>query len=287
LSRNAVAVGIVVLDHLRQRCPLRQQDVLSTTGGEVKGARSGLSVILARYSIPRDYLKEATGRQASRYAEALLRKIDYGKPLARVPSAERDRQILAAIELLKNEALSWLTRQNIRVSCDRSLSPAVWVRAILQEAKGRSGGKVEQHLVGAKLQRRHPTVAVPAFPGHAADVQTKRASDFDIQSVSYHVTASPTADVIRKCRSNVTSNRLAVLVVPADQRERAKFLAEEQGLADRITILAFEEFIAQNVIEISTELGQDCFQTLEEIVQEYNRRVTETETDPALRIDLS
>src|SRR5271165_5804163 len=43
--------------------------------------------------------------------------------------------------------LDWLARQPLKINCDRQSSPLTWVSDILTKARGRSGGKVEQHLV--------------------------------------------------------------------------------------------------------------------------------------------
>lgn len=42
ISRNTIAIGIVVLDHLRRSCPLSRDQIISQ-GGEISGARSGLA----------------------------------------------------------------------------------------------------------------------------------------------------------------------------------------------------------------------------------------------------
>ena len=152
--------------------------------------------------------------------------------------------------------------------------------------RGKSGGRIEQHLVGAKLQTRHPERDVPNHPGHAGDLQTGRTGDFEVDSISYHVTATPGRDVIEKCRANAAANRHPVLVVPGDQLLKAKHLAEDEGISDRVTILALEDFVAQNVIEISVEHGNDFYATLQQIIGEYNRRIEEAETDMALKIEL-
>jgi hypothetical protein len=77
-----------------------------------------------------------------------------------------------------------------------------------------------------------------------------------------------------------------VLVVPREKEGHARALAEDEGIGSRITILTLEDFIAGNVIEISTEKQTDFFATLKDIVEEYNRRIEEAETDMALKIDL-
>lgn len=284
-TRNVVAAGLVVLDRLRQKCPLSRTDVF-TSGGELSGARSGLGIVLKRYGVPPNYLKEATGRQAAPYGERLLRLFKYGKILAKVEPAKRDQLLLDGISVLTTEAHAWLQRQNLRISCDRQCSPATWIRSILDQAKGKSGGKVEQHLVGAKLQQRYSDKKVQNYPGHAGDAQTKRSGDFEINSISYHVTANPNRGHIEKCKTNVTSNRIPVLVVPRDEVKTAQVLAKDAGIDERITILALEEFIANNVLEISVERGYGIFETLYAIIEEYNRRVEEVETDMSLKIEL-
>ena len=87
-------------------------------------------------------------------------------------------------------------------------------------------------------------------------------------------------------RANTAANRHPVLVVPGEQVLKAKHLAEGEGISDRMTILALEDFVAQNVIEISAEHGNDFYATLQQIIEEYNRRIEEAETDIALKIEL-
>ncbi len=189
ISRNTIAVGIVVLDHLRRECPTSAAQLFSA-GGELRGARSGLRELFRSYEISPNLLKEATGRQAAPDARALAEALHYGRDLAKLDQASREEQLKKALALLVRKAHDWLSRQPIKISCDRQQSPAAWITAILEKAKGRSGGVVEQHLVGAKLQQRHREVRVPNHPGHAADFQTGRTGDFPMQNISYHVTAT-------------------------------------------------------------------------------------------------
>ncbi len=286
ISRNTIAVGIVVLDHLRRKCPI-SSDELFSRGGELKGSRSGLPDTLGRYGIPGKFLKEATTRQAHQDARVLAEKLQNGKHLAQLSPEERERQLQEGSVLLANQAHAWLGRQPIRVNCDRHQSPAKWVASILDKAKGRSGGVVEQHLVGAKLQQRHPAIAIPNNPGHAADAQTRRSGDFPLLSVSYHVTATDGKEAVARCKENVETGVHPVLLVPKRYTEKANFHAEVAGIQDRVSILAIDDFITQNIIEMSTNQQQDFFSTLKAIIDEYNRRLEEVETDMSLKIELS
>jgi hypothetical protein len=286
ISRNTIAVGIVVLDHLRRECPIFPDDLFSK-GGELKGSRSGLRGTLERYGIPRNFLKEATTRQAHQDARALAEKLEYGKKLAVLAPGPREGELQKGLALLVAKAKAWLSRQPIKVSCDRHQSPSTWVASILDKAKGRSGGVVEQHLVGAKLQKRHPGIVIPNNPGHAADAQTRRSGDFPLQAVSYHVTATDGKEAVGRCKENIETGVHPILLVPKRYAEKANVYAEIAGIQDRVSILAIEDFITQNIIELSTHQQQDFFSTLKAIIDEYNRRLEEVETDMSLKIELS
>lgn len=284
-ARNVVAAGVVVLDRLLANLRLSEEDAF-TPRGELKGARSGLRKVLARHGIPVTYLKEATGRQAATYARTLLEKLQWGE---RIPAAKQDRQksLKDGIDVLVKEATAWLHRDPLKISCDRQCSPKIWVNTILKKAEGRSGGRVEQHLIGAKLQERYAEkVKVPRHPGHAGDVQTGRSGDFDLGRVSFHVTSNPTRDHLQKCKENAATNRVPVLIVPADKVEHARVYASDEGIENRVTILSIEDFVAHNVIEISSEYGVGVFDIMKAIIDEYNRRVLEVEKDNSLTIEI-
>lgn len=286
ISRNTIAVGIVVLNHLRLKCPVDPTDVI-TPGGEIMGARSALRDTLESYGLPREkFLKEATGRQAGPDGKRLFEALEFGKSIAEIDQSTRDQFLREAIQVLVEKGLEWLARENIKISCDRQLSPSAWVSSILAESKGRSGGKVEQHLVGAKLEQRHPDLEVPNHPGHAADVQTGRSGDFTIGSTCFHVTASPGSDVIRKCAANLGAGLHPFLLIPRDQLEKARHLAEDQHVDSRLTIVAIEDFIAVNIIELSNGDQPRFAELLKLIVEKYNRRLEEVETDMSLRIEI-
>lgn len=285
LSRNTIAVGIVVLHHLRKKCPVTDADVFSK-GGELIGSRSALSSTLAAYGVPAKFLKEATNRQVAPFARKLLDALGWGQSLAALSAEERERVLLTGAGKLAQLAHAWLGRQHLRVNCDRQHSPIAWIESILNQAKGRSGGRVEQHLVGAKLERRFPTATIPNNPGHAGDAQTGRAGDFSLGTTVYHVTAAPARAVIEKCGANLAAGLHPVLLVPRDAVTKAVHVAEDVGLDKRITIVGIEDFVALNIVEMSEGKDADFVSTLSEIVAAYNRRLDEVETDMSLKIEI-
>jgi len=285
ISRNTVAIGIVVLDHLKHACPAIRDQIISQ-GGEVSGARSGLGTILESYDIPRAYLKEVTTRQGHQDGQRLLEQFEWGMTLAEMAKDDRDNLLLELILDLKTLANDWLKRQNLKLDIDRRQAPTTWINIIIENAKGRSGGVVEQHLVGAKLARRFGAREIPNHPAHAGDKQTERAGDFAISQMVYHVTSAPSREVIQKCKKNHRAGLFPILLVPREQKNKAGFLAQEEGFDRDLAIISIEDFVTINIIELATEENKDFFSVLKEIVEIYDRRLSEVETDLSLRIEV-
>lgn len=285
ISRNTVAIGIVVLDHLRKNSPVLRSDVISQ-GGEVSGARSGLGRILESYGIPSSYLKEITTRQGHQDGQRLFEMFEWGNKFTSLTEQERDVILLELIDSLRNLAENWLKRQNLKLDLDRRQAPATWINIIVENAKGRSGGIVEQQLVGAKLARRFQDVEIPNHPSHAADKQTERMGDFTISNLVYHVTAAPSRNVLQKCADNLKVGLHPILLIPRDQENKVRVLAQDEGIDQQLTIISIESFIAMNIIELATDENKDFFSVLKEIVEIYNARLSAVETDLSLQIEV-
>jgi hypothetical protein len=280
-----VAIGIIVFDHMRQGVPVFRERVVSP-GGEVKGARSGLRTTLQLYGIPQNYLKEVTTRQGHQDGQRLFEAFDWGALLTPLAETQRDALLVELIDKLKTHAAAWLNRQNLKLALDRRESPTAWVETIIESAKSLSGGVVEQHLVGAKLERRHRDVDVPNHPAHAADWQTARSGDFSIKGIVYHVTAMPSRGVIERCIENIKAGLKPVLLVPSETEYRAKALAQEEKIEKSLSIVSIEDFVALNIIELAIDGDKDFFGVLQEIIDIYNNRLAAVETDLSLKIDV-
>lgn len=280
-----MAIGIVVIDHLRRSCPVSRGKVISQ-GGEVSGARSGLGTVLEAYGIPRSYLKEVTTRQGHQDGQRLFEQLEWGRRLAQIPEEERETLLLELIASLRDIANEWLKRQNLKLEIDRRQAPTTWINIVIENAKGRSGGVVEQHLVGAKLARRFEGVDIPNHPAHAGDKQTDRAGDFAISRLVYHVTSAPSRDVLQKCANNIKAGLLPILLIPCEQVNKALILAQDEGIDKHMSIISIEDFIAMNIIEMATEEGKEFFVVLKEIIEIYNQRLSAVETDLSLQVEV-
>jgi hypothetical protein len=285
LSRNTLAVGMVVLNHLRQKCPVLESDVMSK-GGELRGSRAGLGSLLEKYGIPRNFLKEVTTRQAHQDARKLLEMFNWGKEFGGVASADRDNLLAELITILTDKAKEWLSRPNLKFDVNRLESPTAWIHLILEKSKGISGGIVEQHIVGAKLQKRYADLPISNHPAHCADAQTERLGDFSIYKAVYHVTAAPSPAVIQKCYANIQAGKYPILLIPQEKKATAVAFAEQENLENKISIISIEDFVTVNIIEISSGETKDYFQILKEIIDIYNKRLSEVETDMSLRIEV-
>jgi len=285
ISRNTVAMGIVVLDHLRKNCPVSREMVISR-GGEVTGARSGLVRTLKSYDIQDGYLKEITTRQGHQDGQRLFEMFEWGGKFSGLTEEERDTLILSLIDTLRHLTSEWFKRQNLKLNIDRRQAPSTWVNIIVENAKGRSGGIVEQQLVGAKLVRRFQGVDIPNHPAHAADRQTDRAGDFRVSNMVYHVTAAPSRNVLLKCAENLRAGLHPILLIPREQENKVRYLAQDEGIDQELTIISIESFIALNIIEMATDENKDFFGVLKEIVEIYNARLSDVETDLSLRIEV-
>ena len=145
---------------------------------------------------------------------------------------------------------------------------------------------VKYHFLGATLQRRFKDLQIPNHPAYAADRQTAREGDFVVARTVYHFAAPPTRAVAQKCSLIIRARKHPVLLVPQEKVYVARVLVEEEGLEDFVSIFSLEDFIALNMIAIAIEADRDFFAVLMEIVDIYNRRIEEVETDLSLRIKL-
>ncbi|MFA6962778.1 MAG: DUF4928 family protein [Opitutaceae bacterium] len=286
ISRNTLAAGLVVLDRLQGELPLKNEALFSE-GGELRGIRGmPWQNLLKKHDVPIRFLKEATTRQVAQDAKRLLQSVEYGGIIGKLSETEKSKHIKEGVNLILTHVHAWLGRTNLRITCRASDTPESWIGKILAEAAGRSGGTVEQHLVGAKLQARFPSKDIPNLPSHAGDAQTGRDGDFVIDGIAFHVTAAPGRSVLLRCRKNLEDRLRPVLIVPRSRLEGTRGIAEDENLATQVQLVALEDFIAANVLEIAIERNMDVRSLFQALIEDYNNRLRAVETDHSLTIEL-
>lgn len=87
-------------------------------------------------------------------------------------------------------------------------------------------------------------------------------------------------------RENLRDGLHPFLLVPREQLAKARHLAEDQKVHERLTIIAIEDFVAVNIIELADGDQPKFVELLKSIVEKYNRRLEEVETDMSLRIEI-
>ncbi len=178
------------------------------------------------------------------------------------------------------------SHSGVKLHLERHQSPSVWAHAIVDRCGSRVQGVVEQRLVGATLQCRHPSFLIPNHPAHAGDQQTARDGDFTLPGLVYHVTAFPTCNVIEKCLTTIRTGQHPMLLVPQNKVERARILAQDEHIEDALTIVSIEDYITITVIEMATFDNLGSFDVMTQIVNIYNDRLAQVETDQSLQIQL-
>lgn len=148
-------------------------------------------------------------------------------------------------------------------------------------------GAVLQHLVGAKLELALPEVQITHNGFSVADAVSDRSGDFVIDDSIIHITTSPGEAVIRKCVRNLEAGAKPIILTLADGVPVALGLAKNADLSGRIDIMDAEQFLAANLHELALFKTAERRTTLLRLIETYNRIVSEHETDPSLRIELS
>lgn len=179
-----------------------------------------------------------------------------------------------------------MRREPTAITLHEGDAPLHWVEQILGTFQPRSINRVETHLAGAVLERRLLGMNIERRAANAGAVQTGRqAGDIRTAQCAYHVTAAPSRSVIERCKDNLVEGKLPVLLVPRSKVERAKGLAQAEGVEQRVSVFGIEDFIAHNIVEMADEREVTHLQVLHDVLVAYNQRIEDTETDQSLRIE--
>jgi len=288
-ARGTIGAALVVLERLKEDFNLRLESHRAKGGqSQIRGV-SGVAVthILARFGERRPFLREGgrTNRGAPGDIGRMLRNLQQADLLS-LTAAERIGVIERLQEFLVEKVREFHGRQRLKVLYDPAKTTQQFVQDLLKIASetGKAGG-VAQHLVGAKLQLRFPSLTVENRPFSAADVQLGRPGDYIVGTTAFHVTVAPMPGVYERCRENLERGLRVYLLVPEQKLIGARQNSETVA-AGRIAVESIESFVSQNIEELSAFSGEQLADQFRQLLETYNRRVDEAQDDKSLMVEI-
>jgi hypothetical protein len=287
-ARGSVAAALVVLEHLKENYVL---DLASHQAGgraQLRGLNpSSVQAILARFGETRQFVGEGgrTNRGGPGDVQRLLEALRPLK-LESESATIRNSTLDEFQRLLVEKVQEYHGRKRLEISYNASVTTWAAVREILDQARQvAKAGPVAQYLVGAKLQLRFPKVVIANDRYSAADVQTGRHGDFQVQDTTFHVTVSPAQPVYEKCLQNIRDGLRVYLLVPDSCLVGARQNAQTAS-PDRIAVESIESFVANNIEELSQFASNDLAGGFRRLLEKYNERVDAIELDKSLLIEI-
>jgi hypothetical protein len=291
VNRNVMAVGLGVSSLLKSHSTLPPEVIASDNKSQVRGLSGSLvKKILANHGIKKPFAEEGgrTSRKTLPLAQSLAVVIT---PYIHTTSTDTERQNISRqienffITKIKHD---YFDKQTIKVNIDVNRPVSQLVADIFESLKGRSdhpAGAVAQHLVGAKLQMRFPNVDIGQDNANAADQQTDRQGDFQINTTAFHVTVAPMEKLVIRCKENIRNGFRPVLIVSGNKLAFAEGLMEAHNLKEDVDVTSIETFIGTNISELGMYDVTNIKKRITELVRTYNDRIVRNETDQSLRIE--
>ncbi|MCC6228382.1 MAG: DUF4928 family protein [Phycisphaerales bacterium] len=288
-AKGTIAAALIVLERLRENCALRLEDHLAEGGAQISGmSLPALRKVLVRFGEKREFPSEGgrTNRGNNKPIRELLGAMTAGG-LDQLGLSDRVIAIDKMQQMLVGSLDAYYRLERIRFVFDSRKPAQFMVAEILANAGERQQtGAVAQHLVGAKLAIRFPEKVISNFPYSAADDQGGRSGDFQVGGTAFHVTVAPTKAHAAKCAKNLRDGLAAFLIVDQANVDRARYALEFEKIADRVAVESVESFVGQNLSELAEFTADRIAPTWGCLLQSYNARVSEVETDSSLLIEV-
>lgn len=287
-GKGALCVALVVTRRAREDgLPLDPKKLITKQGGQVAGlGKAGVQSILKAHGIERVLAWE--GGRTNRGAIGQMRAY-----VAFLNSLSKP-DLLVTEQYWVSEVRRYFAGKPFKLRVDVSLSIRAAIGDVLQQARERQSatpgsryeGAMLQHLVGAKLD----LVLDKKVTHHCAseaDEAEGRAGDFIVGDVAIHVTTAPSEALLQKCNQNLEKAIQPLIVTVPKKTAAAEQMAETAGIASRIEILDIEQFLAANLLERSLFKADNRRPKTLELIERYNELVSQFETDPSLKIQMS
>ena len=287
-SRGNIAGGLVILENLRDNFDLDIEAHKATGSDQLRNAsRHNVQKILARFGEERILLQEGgrTNRGLMRNLQPLLHALsDAG--MDRFSLEPRAREIGNMQAFLADKARDIFNKEKVSFDYRLGMTSREMVGKILASAgKRQKSGEVAEYLVGAKLSLRFSNYDIRNSAASAADRQSEEQGDFQINDCVFHVSVAPNRGHSDKCLRNLADGLRVFLLVPdgilAGTRQNAQL--DTNG---RVSVESIESFVSQNIEELSDFSGAKVAQNIRRLLNRYNERVAQVETDLSLQIKI-
>lgn len=284
--RGNIAGGLVLLEHLRTNFSFNIGDHRAAGSDQLRNAtRTYVQSILSRFGEERVLLKEGgrTNRGLMQNLVPLLTALSESK-IAQLTLENRAGALDAMQSFLVERARDIFNSNRISFEYNPGVSSRDIVGTILHVAGERQkAGDVGEYLVGAKLALRFPNHEIRNSAASAADEQTEEQGDFQINDCVFHVTVSPNIGHFDKCKQNLANGLRVFLLVPDNRLSGARQNAEQE-VGEGISVESIQSFVSQNIEELAEFAGAEIGQNIRLLLEKYNERVSQVETDLSLLI---
>ena len=185
---------------------------------------------------------------------------------------QREAWILEAVEAIREEIMKVVGQKPVALPSNVFEHTGKFIPALLEATMNRSNGRVEQALVGAKLQLRFG-VEVPINTGFAPDRQTGRECDYEVGQIRVVVSVSPSQGHFTSAKLLADEGREVYLVVSEKAFPSAKKRIQDDGYTGPVTVLSVGDYVTSNMKEIGHAMSIDAREMCLRLVAEYNRRI--------------
>jgi len=288
-AKGTIAGALVVLEKLKEHVSFEITDYTAKGGAQIAGV-SGQAVkkILSDHNENRPFLSEGgrTNRGLPGDIKSLLQVLR-SSGFGGLNKSNRKRTATELQSYLVERIRDFHGRKRLTFVFNSEETAQQVVQQILGLAKERGvHGQVAQYLVGAKLALRFPNQTIRNDSYSTADSQTGEAGDFKIRDTAFHVTVSPNFGHYDRCKANLEQGMRVYLLVPNDVVLAARQNVTNQLDDKRVSVCAIEEFVGQNIDELAEFSRAQFVDTLHRLLDIYNRRVDEADSDKSLLVEI-
>ena len=289
VTKGPLALLVQLTRMMRSRpFPLKSEDFLTVSKGQVAGLGGpNLKNILKDHDITQILASEG-GRTSRGNMGLMIRYVDFINGWQAAEPINFD-----IVEAYWAEQIrEYFRNQPFTLTADPARTIGASLDELFEQARIRQRqnqgtqylGTILQHLVAAKLSTILPSDRFQIHGASVADSPTERSGDFVINSTILHCTTAPGEPLIQKCKANINTGCLPVIITVFERVRTAHDLAADAGLSGRIEVWDIQQFLSTNISEHSLFDGAARNSKLADIIDRYNAIIDENETDPSLKI---